>query len=467
LRNSRNRRQFLAIASGLLAVPLLQLKHTRAQSTGNAPLRFLTILDSYGISPNGRNQTWIDSTVGDYALTADSLGSILAPFAPHRDNLIVMSNINNESSMQTRDGITHDKLTSQALTGSRTINSVVGAAANQHHESIDVLIGNYLHNDYGLQFPRVYPHLFLSDYAEATKTSFCFDGAGNQIRAISGPSNVVASLFGGGTGDQESQALDAQSQNLALALVRERLNTLRPQLINANAAEVMDAYEDSVQDLATELELRAGRTCAAPSVGAGGRNMASPPMMMDAIYQALACDMASSISYSIGGEQISQIVHRGLYDAAVHNDSDVQATLNLNYHAISHRVTPAADKAHEIVRAWELSLVADLIDRLATTPDVDGSMVLDNTVIFMHSAMSHNTHNRTNFALAAYAGANTNLKGGFHYDCSGHTNNELMVTLAQGVTTPISEFGGYNQAGNRLSALNNGPISKMLKEVIS
>ena len=119
------------------------------------------------------------------------------------------------------------------------------------------------------------------------------------------------------------------------------------------------------------------------------------------------------------------------------------------------------------MRGYQASLVANLVNRLSTTPDVDGSMILHNTVIFLTSAMSSNTHQRDNYCLAAIAGKNTNLKGGFHYDCSGSTNNDLLTTLAQGMMIPQAEFGGFNADGNAIATLNNGPITKMLKATLS
>jgi len=240
-------------------------------------------------------------------------------------------------------------------------------------------------------------------------------------------------------------------------------------LTNINSSQVIDAYESSVQDLATELELRTNLTCVAPDASGdpGARlDAGSVPIIFDAIYQAFACDLASAVTYSIGGETINQQRHTFLYDDS-ENDAGLLADLRANLHAASHKETDQAYRAQELVRTWHMSQVADLVDRLATTPDVDGSMLLDNTVIYLASAMSQNTHRKDDFCLAAIAGANTNLKGGMHYDCSGSTNNDLLTTLAQSVNVPVTDHGGYDQGGTRIAGLNNGPIGKMLKEVVS
>ena len=134
-----------------------------------------------------------------------------------------------------------------------------------------------------------------------------------------------------------------------------------------------------------------------------------------------------------------------------------------NFHSPSHRNDDVANKYHELVRAYESQQLAILLDRLSTTIDSDGSTVLDNTVIFFTSQMANNTHKTVDYPLVIIAGKNSNLQGGFHYNCSNNTNNDLYTTLAQGMTMPDDNFGGHNRAGSYVADLNNGPISKMLK----
>ena len=88
--------------------------------------------------------------------------------------------------------------------------------------------------------------------------------------------------------------------------------------------------------------------------------------------------------------------------------------------------------------------------------------MLDNTVVFVTSAMSSNTHSDDDYCQLLIAGKNTNLKGGYHYDLSGHSHNELLTTIAQGMGMPDDRFGGHNRNGVYVNNLSNGPISRML-----
>ena len=107
---------------------------------------------------------------------------------------------------------------------------------------------------------------------------------------------------------------------------------------------------------------------------------------------AFACDLASSITFVIGGEKINQLKHADLYDAEEHADSQVQSLLKKVQHSMSHQVSEAADKAHEVVRIHQSAELAKILDDMSVTPDVDGNTLLDNTVVFVTSAMSSNTH---------------------------------------------------------------------------
>lgn len=464
---SSTRRRFLQIASSLLAVPFASFGGREAGAAAKPPLRLLTVIDSYGLPAVARSEAWLGSSVGDYALAGEPLGTVLSPLSAYRDNMLVVSGLSMDSLRLSRDAATHDKVTGHALTGSS--GPFVGAAMTRPHASLDVRVGQFLSEEYGLASPRVYPHISLSDYAEPATTAFSFDAGGSQIRAIAGPRNAALTLFGAAASDPVAETLDYQSHQLALGLVRERVQSIRGELVNANASGVLDAYRSSVEQLATELELRSDSVCVSPDVNqirADGKFVEAwefVPHSFDNVFQALACDLVSSLTYSIGGETINQLRHRFLYDAAEHADASLLGLLTKNFHAASHVTTPVAEKVHELVRTYQSEQLAGLLDKLSTTPDVDGSTILDNTVVFVTSAMSNNTHKVDDYGHLVIAGQNSGLKGGFHYDGSGSTNNDLLTTLARGLGLPDESFGGYDKSGALMAGINNGPIGKMLK----
>lgn len=460
----KQRRQFIKLASGLLVTPFASLVGGAAVAqSAKPPLRMLTIIDSYGLPVATRNEIWVKSTAGDYPLADDSLGTILSPLQAYRDNMLIASGINLDS--LGGESRIHDNMTRHTLTGSRKI-SGSGASAKILHASLDVHAGEYLNNSFG-SATRAFPHLFFTNVSSSEKTTFCYDNEGNQIRSIAGAKNQAETIFTDNTSIDELQ-FQNQTQQSVFELVREQVQSLRGQLTNANAEMVMDAYQSSVDELAAQLHVSSTNVCGVPGdinsipETSGGQSTDSSPFIFRNIQQAFACDLTSSLTYHFGGETINQLKHVDLYNEAEHSDTELRSRLTSNMHALSHQVSDVADKAHEVIRIHQSELIANLLDEMSVMPDTDGNTVLDNTVVFWTSAMSSNTHKGENYPYLLIAGKNTNLRGGFHYDCTGSTNNDLLTTIAQGLGLPDDRFGGHGTNGEYVDSLNNGPISRML-----
>ena len=462
---SRQRRNFIKLASGLLVTPFASLTGASAfAQSGASPLRMLTIIDSYGLPKQTRDQIWVRSPVGDYPLNTNDLGTTLAPLQAYKDNMLVVSGINMDS--LGGESRIHQHMTRQTLTGSQRLDSSAGngePAAKVPHASIDVRVGDHLNNTLGLG--RAFPHLFFTNVSQAGKQTFCHDLEGNQIRSIAGSRSQAEAIFSSSTNLQDIQ-FENLTQQTVFDLVQERILALRGQLTNANASMVMDAYESSVDELAAQLQLSSNSVCGAPAPLDAyptdeKQSTTGTPYIFKNIQQAFACDLTSSLTYHIGGEQINQLKHSDLFNPDIHPEG-VGDRLANNMHAVSHGVNDLADETHELIRIHQAELLAETLDAMSIMPDTDGSTVLDNSVIFWTCAMASNTHSRTEYPYLLIAGKNTNLRGGFHYDCSGSTNNDLLTTVAQGLNLPDDRFGGYHSSGSDRQELNNGPITRML-----
>ena len=462
----QERRKFIKLASGLLVTPFASLAGGSAMAADDKPpLRLLTVIDSYGLPTATRKEIWVKSSAGDYALSDDDFGTILSPLKAYKDNMLVVSGINLDSLTKTGDSRTHDSITTHTLTASRRV-SGKDATAKINHASIDVHVGQYLNNDYGLA--RAYPHLFFTTVSQSDDTTFCYDESGNQIRSIAGPKNQATNIFADVDNIADLQ-FQNKTQQSVFDLVQKQVQALRGQLNNANAATVMEAYRSSVDDLAAQIQLSSANVCGIPGgidsyPSALGQSTDSTPFIFKNIHQAFACNLTSSLTFAIGGEKINQLKHTNLYDEDKDGHTNgVKSLLGKNMHAMSHQTDFSSNKSHEVVRVHQAEELATLLDNMSNTQDVDGNTLLDNTVIFWTSAMSHNQHKVEDYAYLLIAGKNTNLKGGFHYDCVSSTNNDLLTTIAQGMGLPDDRFGGHDRKGKYLSALQNGPITKMLK----
>ena len=457
-----SRREITGLVAGALGMQFLPMRSGWAQAA-KPPLRLLTIIDSYGLDTRLRPTTWIGSEMGDYPLQASDLGTTLQPLSAYTENMLVPTGMDMVSQRATKGHSGHDGLVQNVLCGSSASSaSRPGPNVQQAHESIDVRIGNFLNTEYGLAAPRVFPHLFMTESLASNRTTYCYDPDGRQIRALAGREATLSTLFGNAPalqGPTVAERISTEARLEVLASVGARVRNLRPQLLNANASTVMDAYNSSLDELVAGVQLRASSTCQAPAAG-DGRNA---EFVFDAIYHAFACDLASSITFAFGSEIVNGNRHGFLQEED--DDGAVKENLDSGLHGVSHSTDEAANKTHERVRIYQASLLAKLLDRLKETTDVDGqSSILDNTVVFYPSYYASNVHKTTNLPNVLIAGKNTNLKGGMHYEVGNATNNQLLVTLAQGLGLPVTEFGGYEGKNKRVASLNaGGPISKMLR----
>lgn len=94
-----------------------------------------------------------------------------------------------------------------------------------------------------------------------------------------------------------------------------------------------------------------------------------------------------------------------------------------NMHAISHKFEDQdgagsdglsqsdAIRLHLGTQEMTWTLFAELLDQLASTPDVDGSRLLDNTIVMQVCPMSWN-HNRQRFIWMVAGGRNLGVRGG-------------------------------------------------------
>jgi len=450
LRSSTDRRLFLQLAAGALAVPFMPIASRAQDAGGKPPLRVLTICDHHGITGD-RSATWTTTETGDYELSDSDLKLALAPLAPYKDKMVVVSGIISKSRQVLGGSAAHFAVDAQALTGSRGAGGRAGIV--HYHPSIDVFLGNFLNEEYGLSSPRIYPHVKLAG-------NFTYGMDGTAVQAPGSPLAVNQAIFGG------SDTTGLAASGLVLEQVGEQLRTIRPELIHVNKSTVLDAYEESVQAVAREVQLRRDLVCEPPMPNSwpGANSREGIEAYYEQIFHMFACDLVSSVTLSFHHQQ----KYNWLANDPVAIDAGA-SLLNLNNHALSHRGTDPAGPTQAMCYRWRNEQLAALIERLSATPEIDGSgSLMDNTVIFNTASMTKNTH-KTDVSYPNFiiAGQNANLRGGWHIDAAERSNNDLYTTVAQAVRAPIDRFGGFTAAGDdRGDELNSGPIESMLQETV-
>ena len=456
-----NRRNVIKAAAAAFALPWLSsVNRIHAQTNGTqSPKRVLIFVDQYGrwgerTSSPITSAPWITDESSDYALSPDNLGWMLKPLENHINNLSVVSGVTMQSRQVLGGGISHAQVNSYTLTSSRVSGNIRGTTTCAH-PSIHNFLGNELNA--AATTKSIYNSLTFG-----TAGGYNYDTNGQQAPALTSPASIYSSAFG------TSDTSGVSAQQAVIAQVQKQIAQIVPELAQANAATVMDAYRSSIDSIANELELRGSLSCGntPDDVLNSGAGEEGNTQMFDAVYDVFACGLTPSIA--LGYTNTGARGHSFLTDLTLLDDTGAGFMAN-NYHRLSHRANDSAGVCQGLILRNQMTHIARLADRLAATPELDGSgsSMMDNTVIFYHQAMSSPVHLTTSpYYHFMLSGQNTNVQRGWHFECSDHSDNELWVTLAQAVGLPVSQFGGYQGEEYQGGSLNSGPISKILVETL-
>ena len=164
-------------------------------------------------------------------------------------------------------------------------------------------------------------------------------------------------------------------------------------------------------------------------------------LMFDMQTLALQTDTTRVITFQIGREQSG-----ATYPQIGVSDS---------HHPISHH---GGDEnkiaALRKINAYHTSLFSYYLDRLAETPDGDGSL-LDNVVILYGSAISEgNRHDIRNLPILLAGGGAGQIQGGRHVKYPDRTQRltNLHLTLLNTLGVPTEKFG--DSTGEQLEELS-------------
>ena len=226
------------------------------------------------------------------------------------------------------------------------------------------------------------------------------------------PQQVFERLFGDGTTDEERRERRRQSASL-LDSIREDVASLNLKLPNSDRS-VLNDYLEEVREIERRVALVDAKLSAesldvpdAPQgIPVGFENHIN--LMFDLQVLAYKSDITRISTLMVAGEGsnvryprsgISEGFHNASHHSNEQKNKDQFAVLN-NYH---------------------ISVMKGLFERLAATPDGDGTL-LDHSLILYGSSMSDaNDHNFDPLPILLVGGANGLIEGGRHLQFEPHT----------------------------------------------
>jgi hypothetical protein len=436
---ARTRRAFLQqIGTASAAAALMPWLRASAQAqAAAAPLPKLLLF----FTPHGT--VW-DEWRPSGGETDFTLSPILEPLAGHRERIAIVDGI--EMVSGTDYYIPHTYTMPLLWTGSPIDTSAGGFCREDHGGrcfgwntgvSVDQFIAAQLNDP----LPYATIELGYACGGMHPAARMIYPTVGTPKNPVDDPVRAFETFFGTVNPDAQAAARDALRRRSVLDAVRGDLSSHRANLSAADRTR-LDAHATALRDLERAL---------APSTALCVR----PDMPVDVTAET-AIDRQSDMIAAVLGCGLTRIASFQLRIAD--NDNSLYPWVGLDsggHHTLSHDSAAATQATLAQVYRWYAQRFAYLLDRLAATPDTDGTWLLDNTFVIWGSELGRAwDHDISNVPFIFAGGAAGKLSGGRYLKVSSPRHNRVLVSAchAMGVTD-VDEYGSLDNDVGPLAGL--------------
>ena len=494
------RRSFLRGVGGLapLMLPLLRSIEARAAGVA-APLRFLVIQHPLGTNPGLTNwRPAASATTSTFTLPLES-----APFTPLQKYMAMIDGLNLVAVGGGKSTYGGQNSAEGGMVAMMTGVPTLGMVGQQDHcaggPSIDQLL---LQKGPGLGGPNfANPTPFGSlqlaadirsdrDEVAPRVLSYLAPKAGVTDPAMArqplypetSPLNAYTRLFSAALPPNTSLA-KLLTQNLsAVNYMRRDLARLRS-VVPASEKDRLDAYALAISQLEASLRAKyagaGASTCVAPSQPpsfpststvnqhthlpgvdyyVAGQPDSHPHAelglaQLRLIKAAFTCDLVRVATFS-WASGTSGVVFPGTFQGATVDGSLTSAP----HHAVAQTGTAGTQAWLNQIDQFYSAITSTALQEFATTPDLDGNMLLANTiVVYVTEVARAYDSNQQNMPVILFGGKNTRLKGGtflkvqdgsLRTQTGGTGNrpfNDLWLAVAPVFGVPLTSLGDPTQ----------------------
>jgi hypothetical protein len=425
------RRELLkSLGIGAACLPILQATKSYAQTAG-FPKRLMVILLTEGYRP-GQVALPTSGPIGNQMLPP-----VTAPLEKHKQDLIILTNLNNpqfRGCARWGHG-TYGTIFAQDRGDPNTGNG------KEYWEPMNPTFDQVVAKaNPGQALPSIATSVRVGTNSGGTGSNRCFwTGPKQPITPEADPYKLYNSLFAGkmgpggmGMDDPAADKLRAERKSL-LDYVGGSLDKFAMQLGREDRT-VVQGHLNSIRTLENEL------TAPKPMLGACGVQLTGDPTkpvdvgsnnnngtLMNLHFQlmtaALKCDATRVTTLQFG-------------DATGGSVTFPQVNVNRNWHSLGHN--PGADKL--VVDKWVMGLFAGLLDMIKAVPEGAGKTMLDHmTVLWANHMESGDSHQAVKLPWILAGKGHGYWKQGISLSDTGKNNTHVMATIldAMGVKQPM------------------------------
>lgn len=423
-----DRRWFLrGLGATLASAPFARMLEGEALAADPGTARRLVVF----FSPNGtiHHQRRPTGSGSSFAFPA---GSILEPLTAIKDKLVVVDGLDFHEASNHEGGMR------AMLTGNGRAGDVGnGASIDQHVAQSLGTTSRFASLELGVQ---------TSAWGGSTQTRMCYSDAGSFITPDDDPTHVFGRLFGTGDADAAARARLRDRRASVFGLAMDDIENLHARLGSAEQRK-LEAHLDALSVVQTSLG--EDLSCAAPTPPAAVANKNDHNVMdvvmrqqVDLLVAGLACDATRVATL------------QAAHTVAPHVLSF--AGLSAGHHTLSHSGDgdAAGVDGFRVAERWFAEQFRYLVERLDTTPDPAGGMLLDSTIVVWAKEMGDcRLHTCQDVPFVIAGSANGRWQTGQYLRFNGEPHNHLWVSVAQAMGLSDDTFGNPTYGSGPLPGL--------------
>lgn len=379
------------------------------QSPAAPETRFVLWFNGNGIP----ERYWIPRDTGrDYALTP-----CLAPLARLRNDVQVLSGLDNPNGQTSGVGNGHQRTMSALVSGEEYTGTGAGGP------SIDQVIADRIGGK--SRFPSLQIGVCQESFGSSMQRNMSWSARNRALPPEVVPQKLFDRLFGkldGGWVDRKRSVLDS---------VRAQAKHLRARLGSEDSRRI-DEYLTSIFDIERSIAgfpAEYAKSVEEPEAGGDPRDYPRiARAQSDLLVHAFASGQTRVASYMLTKCQgLTRFPWLGLSFA--------------RHHEYSHLGGPHRKRQQEVMRdicRWHVEEFAYLVARLNSVPEGAGTLLDSCALLFVHEHAEANVHKNSGGAVILAGRAGT-LNPGHHSRVTG-TFGDLYRTIAREVGAPISHF---------------------------